>query len=106
MPYEDTKILESNRYQKSVKALFVIYVDLKCLIEKLDGCKNNLEQWLTTRVSEHIPFIFQHISMSTTSSFKSIENKCDVNSDEGCMKKFGESLRKHVMTIINCFLKK
>ena len=42
--------------------------------------------------------------MSTTSSFKSIENKCDVNSDEGCMKKFGESLRKHVMTIINCFL--
>ena len=44
--------------------------------------------------------------MSTTSSFKSIENKCDVNSDEDCMKKFGESLRKHVMTIINCFLKK
>ena len=44
MPYEDTKILESNRYQKSVKALFVIYVDLKCLIEKLDGCKNNLEK--------------------------------------------------------------
>ena len=44
MTYEDTKILESNRYQKSVKALFVIYVDLKCLIEKLDGCKNNLEK--------------------------------------------------------------
>ena len=32
MPYEDTKILEFNIYQKSDKAAFVIYVDLECLI--------------------------------------------------------------------------
>ena len=39
MPSEDTKILEFNQYQKFDKAQFVIYADLQCLIEKIDGCK-------------------------------------------------------------------
>ena len=41
MPCEDIKILEFNRYQKSDKAPFIIYADLECLTEKVDGCKNN-----------------------------------------------------------------
>ena len=41
MPSEDTKILEFNQYKKSEKALFIIYADLECIIEKIDGCKNN-----------------------------------------------------------------
>ena len=56
MPFEDTKILEFNKNQKSEKALFVIYADLECLIEKIDGCKNNPEISSTTKVSEHIPY--------------------------------------------------
>ena len=43
MPSENNKILEFNQYQKSYKAPFVIYADLECLIEKIDGCKNNPE---------------------------------------------------------------
>ena len=43
MPSKDTKILEFNQYQKSDKAPFIIYADLECLIEKIDGCKNNSE---------------------------------------------------------------
>ena len=43
MPSEDTKRLESNQYQKSDKAPFIIYADLECIIEKTDGCKNNPE---------------------------------------------------------------
>ena len=35
---EDTKILEFNQYQISDKAPFIIYVDLECMIEKIDGC--------------------------------------------------------------------
>ena len=54
---------------------FVIYADLECLIEKIDGCKKNLENSSTTKVSEHIPSGF---SMSTISSFKNIESKHDV----------------------------
>ena len=40
MPSKDTKILEFNQYQKSDKAIFIIYADLECIIEKIDKCKN------------------------------------------------------------------
>ena len=103
MPSKDTKILEFNQYQKSDKAPFVIYADLECLIEKIDGCKNNPENSSTTKVSEHIPSGF---SMSTISSFRSIENKHDVYRGKDCMKKFCEFLREHAMKIINFKKKK
>ena len=41
MPFEETKILKFNQYPKSDKASFTIYADLECLIEKVDGYKNN-----------------------------------------------------------------
>ena len=41
MPFEDTKMLKFNQYQKSDKAPFIIYADLECKIEKLDKCKNS-----------------------------------------------------------------
>ena len=88
MSSEDTKILELNKYQKSNKAPFVIYADLECLIEKTDGCKNNPENSSTTKVSEHIP---SDPLLSTIYSFRSIENKHNVNRDKVCMKKFCES---------------
>ena len=65
MPSEDTKILEFNQYQKSDKSLFIIYADHECLIEKIDGCKNNLQHSFTTKVNKHIPSGF---SISTVSS--------------------------------------
>ena len=39
IPSEDTKILEFNQYQTSDKVPLIIYSDLKCLIEKIDGCR-------------------------------------------------------------------
>ena len=85
MSSEDNKILELNQYHKFDKAPFIIYTDLECLIEKIDGCKNNPEKSSTTKVSEHVPSGF---SLSTISSFKSIENKHDVYRGKDCMKKF------------------
>ena len=55
MPSEDNKTLDYNEYQKSDKTLFIIYADLGSLIEETYGCKNNPEQFSTTKVSEHIP---------------------------------------------------
>ena len=51
----DTKKLKFSQYQKSYKALFIIYTDLKYLIEKIKGCENNHENSSTTKVSEHTP---------------------------------------------------
>ena len=75
MPSEDTKMLELSQYQKPDKAPFIIYADLDCILEKIDGWKNNPKNSSTTKVSEHIPSGF---SMSAISSFRSIENKHNV----------------------------
>ena len=92
MPFEDTKILEFNQYQQSDKARFIIYADLECIIENT-GCKNNPENSSTTKVSEHIPSGF---SMSSVSSFRSIENENDVYRGKDCMKTFREFLKKKI----------
>ena len=92
MPSEDTKILEFNQYQKSDKVPFVIYADLECLIEKIDGCKNSPENSFTAKVGKHI---LSGFSISTISSSKIIENKHDVYRSKDCVKKFCESLREH-----------
>ena len=42
---------------------------------KIDGCKSNPENSSTAKLSEHI---LSGFSMSTISSFRSIENKHDV----------------------------
>ena len=103
MPFEDTKILEFDQYQKSGKAQIIIYADLECRIEKIDGCKNNLENSSTTKVSEYIPSGF---SVSTISSFRSTENKHDVYTGKDSMKKLCEFLRERAMIIINFKKKK
>ena len=48
---DDTRILESNQYQISVKEPFIIYADLPFIIEKIDRCKNNPESSSKTKVS-------------------------------------------------------
>ena len=72
-----------------------------CIIEKIDGCKNNSENSSTTKVSKHIPSGF---SISTISMFRRIENKHDVYRGKDCMEKFCELLRKPSMK--NNFKKK
>ena len=103
MSSEDTKILEFNQYKKYVKVPFITYADLECLIKKIDGCKNNLENLSTTKISRHISSGF---SMSTISSFSSIENKHDVYRGKDFMKKFRNSLKEDAMKIINYKKKK
>ena len=75
MPSEDIEIWEFNQYQKSDKVPFNIYADLERLTEEIDGCKSNLENSFTTKIGWHILSVF---SMSTVSSFESIENKHNV----------------------------
>ena len=102
MASEDTKILEFNQYQKSYKAPFVIYADFECLIEKIDGRKNNPENPYTTKEGKHIRSGF---SVSAISSFKSIE-KSMMYTEVVTMRKFCESLREHALKIIDFKKKK
>ena len=85
MPSEDTEILEFNQNQKSDKAPFITYANLACIIEKIDWCKNNPENSFATKVSKNISSGF---SMSTISSFRSIEDKYDVTEVKIAWKSF------------------
>ena len=80
MPSEDTKILESNQYKKSDKTPFIIYADLECIIEKINGCKNNPNPFI-----EHILWVF---SISTISLCRSIKNQHDTCKGKDCIKRF------------------
>ena len=55
MSSEGTKILEFNQYKKSDKVPFIIYADIESIIQKIDGCKNNLKNSSKIKVSKHIP---------------------------------------------------
>ena len=49
MPNEDSKILKQNNGEKSMKVMFVIYADLKCLLEKMNTPHNNPEKMISNR---------------------------------------------------------
>ena len=54
MPSEKYNTLEFYKYMKSDKMTFIIYVDIELLIEKIDGCADNLENYSTTKIGDHI----------------------------------------------------
>ena len=103
MPFEDTKILEFKKYQNFDKAPSITYADFECIIEKIDGCRNNPEKSSTAKVSEHI---LSGFPMFTILSFRSIENKHNVYRERDCMINIFEFLREHAMAIINFKTKK
>ena len=68
---EETKRLQFDQSQKSVKVPIFIYADLEWIIKRIDGCKNNPENLSIAKVSGHIPADFSKstISSLTISSF-------------------------------------
>ena len=103
MPSERNKVLKFNQYMKSDKMPYIIYADLESLIEKIDGCANNPEKSLTTKIGEHIPCGY---SMSTSQGFDHIKNKHTLYHEKDCRKKLCESLREHAKSIIDFEKKK
>ena len=103
MPEEDNKISKYNHGEKSMRAPFLIYADLECLLEKMNTCHNDHQNVSTTKINKHISSGY---SLFTCSSFDTIENKLDYYRGEDCMKKISEDLKKHVTRIINYEKKK
>ena len=51
MPEEYNKRLKYNEGVKSMRAPFIIYADLECLLEKTNTCQNNPEKPSTTKIN-------------------------------------------------------
>ena len=98
MPNEVNKIIKYNQGEKPIRSPFVINADLKCLLEKISTCYNNLEESSTTEINKHAPSGY---SLFTHCSFDKTKNKLDCYRDEDCMKKFCKDLREHATKIIN-----
>ena len=49
MLHEDNKILKYNHGEKSLKAPFMVYADLECLLEKTHSYQNNPEKSYTEK---------------------------------------------------------
>ena len=96
MPSGDTKMFHED--QKSDKTPFIICAYVECLIERIKGCKGNPEKPSITKVSEHTSSGF---SMPKIYPFKSIKNNNDIRRDKDCMNNFCETLREHIMDMIN-----
>ena len=92
MSSKDYKILEFDQNQKYDTAY-------KCLIENINACKKNPEQFITTKLGKHIAPGFSRFLIL---SFKSMQNKSIMyKRGKDFMKKF-ESLKKdNTMEIIN-----
>ena len=65
MPTKGNNIIKYNHGGKSMKLPFVIYTDLKCLLEKMSTCQNNPNKSSTAKINKHIPLgylLFTHCS--------------------------------------------
>ena len=92
------KILKYNHGEKFMKVPFIIYADLKCLLEKMGTYHNNPEKLSTTKINEHKASGY---SLFTHCSFDKTKNKLDCYRGKDCMERFCRDLKEHVTNIIN-----
>ena len=88
-------MLKYNYGEKSLKAPFMIYGDLECLLEKMHSCQNNLEKSYTEKKQLSICFLVTHCSFDPT------KNKLDCYKDKDRMERFYKNLKGHAARIIN-----
>ena len=98
MPTKDNNVIKYNQGEKSIKLRFIIYADLKCLLEKMSTCQNNPNESSTSEINKHTPSGY---SLYTYCSCDKSKNKLDYYRGKNCMKKFCKDFRTHATKIIN-----
>ena len=92
------KILKHNPGEKSLKKPFTIYLDLECILKKLQSIQNNPEKSYTEKKARHEPSGW---SMFTRCSFDKRENKLNYYRGKDCVENFCKKLKESAMEIIN-----
>ena len=98
MPNEDNYILKYNPGEKSIKAPFVIYADLECLLKKINTCWNNHKNSYTEKKAKHTPSGYVIV---TSCSFNKSKNDVSYYRGEDCIQIFCKNLREEALKIIN-----
>ena len=100
---EYNKILKYNHGEKSLKAPFMIYADLECLLEKMHSYENNPEKSYAEKKTKHT---IAGYLLLTNCSFDLTKSKPDYYKEEDSMERFCKDLREHAMKIIDYQKKK
>ena len=103
LPSLTEKTLKYNPGEKSLKAAYAIYVNLECILKKVQSSQNNPEKSYTEKNSRHEPSGW---STFTRCSFDDKENKLDHSREKDCIEKLCKKLKERVMEIINFKKKK
>ena len=95
---KNNKILKYTPGEKSLKAPFITYADLECLLRKINTCQNNPEKSYTEKKAVHKPSGY---SLVTCCSFDKSKNERKYYRGKDYMKQFCKDLKDQVMKIIN-----
>ena len=87
MREEGENILKYSPGDKSLKAPFIIYADLECLVKKEQFCQNNPENSYTQRKPSGC-------SLSLICSFDETKNKHTFYGRKDCIKRFCSDLKE------------
>ena len=98
MPKCFEKILKYNPGENSLKAPFLIYLDLERLLKKEQSSQNNPEKSYTEKKAKHEPSGW---AMFTRCSFDKKENKLNYYRGKDCIEKLCKKLKECAMKIIN-----
>ena len=97
MPKENEKIKYLPGY-KSLKAPFIAFADLECLLEKVQYCQNNLDNSYTEKKSKQKPSGY---AWSLICSFDDTRNKQYFYRGKDCIENFCKDLKVLGKEIIN-----
>ena len=98
MPKWFEKILKYNHGDKSLKAAFVIYLDLECLRLKMHSCQNHPEKSYTEKKARHKPSGW---ALFTKCSSDARKNKLNYYKRVDCIKKMWKKLKDETLKIFN-----
>ena len=94
----DEETLKYYHGEKSLKAPFVIYLDLECLLLKIISCQNNPKNSYTERKAQHEPSGW---AVFTNCSFDATKYKLEYYRGIDCIKELCKKLKDHALKIIN-----
>ena len=98
MPKEDGKILKYHFGEKSLRASFIIYADLECILKKEQSCQNNPENSYTERNAKHKPSGY---SCSLICSFDKTKNIYNFYRGKDCNERFCKNVKELAIEISN-----
>ena len=98
MPEEGKNILKYSPGDKSLKAPFIIYADLECLLKKEQSCENSPKNSYTQRKAKHKPSGY---SLSLICSFDETKNRRKFYRRKDCIKKFCNDLTELATEMID-----